>query len=429
MFSLLKHLKAEAIGSLLDVLAEGVTLLDAQGRIRLANRAACELLSLSEEALLARSVWSPEWIIEGIDGHPFPAEQLPASRVLAGEAAVSNCILGMRLPGREGLTWLQVSALAIELDGQRGAAVCFAHNPTPLGFSFQSILDRTQDVVLVTEAKLDDGGPRIVYVNGAFGELTGYTPQEVIGRSPRFLQGPDTAEADRRTIHQALVAGTEVRTTILNYSKSKQPYWIDLQIVPLHDERGRLTHFAAIERDVTRQRMQLLEARDLATTDALTGLLNRRGLSERAAPLLALMQREQRAIGVLVFDVDHFKQVNDRYGHAVGDAVLSALGTGLRERLRQSDLLARLGGEEFVALVPVEGRERLMALGDALRQHLAGHLQVEPLDAPVTVSVGGALLPPGAALDDALLEADRALYAAKRAGRNRMCMLAAADAA
>ena len=118
------------------------------------------------------------------------------------------------------------------------------------------IIENTNDVVIVTRADpLDEPGPVIEYVNSAFTRLTGYLPEEVIGRSPRILQGPETDPATRRRIGEALRRGEPIREEILNYAKDGREYWLDLQILPLPGTDGRVTHFAAIERDLTDRHM------------------------------------------------------------------------------------------------------------------------------------------------------------------------------
>ena len=119
-------------------------------------------------------------------------------------------------------------------------------------FSLEDIIKSTNDIVIVTEASpVDAPGPHIVYVNQAFTELTGFTAKEVIGKSPRILQGPDSDPKTRAKIREALIEKKAIRTTIVNYSKSGRKYWLDLNIIPLKNKKGEVTHFAAIERDLT----------------------------------------------------------------------------------------------------------------------------------------------------------------------------------
>jgi diguanylate cyclase (GGDEF)-like protein/PAS domain S-box-containing protein len=123
-------------------------------------------------------------------------------------------------------------------------------SPGPI-FSFGEIIEAANDIVMVTTADLDMPGPTIVYVNAAFTKLTGYSAYEALGRSPRMLQGPGTSQLAIRAIAVALRAGREVRQIVLNYGKSGEEYWLDLKIMPLRDSAGAITHFAAIQRDVT----------------------------------------------------------------------------------------------------------------------------------------------------------------------------------
>ena len=118
--------------------------------------------------------------------------------------------------------------------------------------SLEDVVRFANDIVIVTEAyPLDEPGPRIVYVNQAFTDLTGFAPEEVIGKTPRILQGPDSNPETRSEIRAALEKNQPVRTTIVNYSKSGRKYWLDLNIIPLKDSQGKVAHFAAIERDLT----------------------------------------------------------------------------------------------------------------------------------------------------------------------------------
>lgn len=117
---------------------------------------------------------------------------------------------------------------------------------------FRSALDSAKDIVLITEAEpLDLPGPKIVYANQAFYDLTGYSPEETIGNEPRMLQGDATDRATLDRIRAALVAREPVRVDVVNYAKSGKAYWLDLIIVPLRDPAGTVTHFAAIQRDIT----------------------------------------------------------------------------------------------------------------------------------------------------------------------------------
>ncbi len=161
-----------------------------------------------------------------------------------------------------------------------------------------------------------------------------------------------------------------------------------------------------------------------ALTDALTGLTNRRGLEQQLDQMLAHAERHEETLSLLMMDADHFKAVNDSYGHEVGDRVLVTLARRAQETVRAQDVIGRFGGEEFLIILPAAGHDAAMTAAERLRLHVMEQpIGIAGAGNPivVTVSVGVATLPPGVVVERSALiaSADRALYAAKRAGRNR----------
>ena len=190
--------------------------------------------------------------------------------------------------------------------------------------------------------------------------------------------------------------------------------------------RRLLAHSQEMEETV-RQRTQELQSANQALEmqarcDPLTGLLNRRGLEGQFDFAIALARRSGRPLSLLTVDVDHFKRVNDTHGHGVGDQVLQGLARTLQQRLRRSDVAARIGGEEFVALLPDTGLEEAQAAADALR--LAVAAQEHPQVGHITISLGVSALRAGDEDSASALmqRADAALYQAKGEGRNRVCV-------
>jgi diguanylate cyclase (GGDEF)-like protein len=155
-----------------------------------------------------------------------------------------------------------------------------------------------------------------------------------------------------------------------------------------------------------------------ARLDKLTGLLNRRGFIERADVELSRAQRQTSRLAIASFDLDHFKQVNDRFGHEVGDLVLTRVARLLRAEMREADVLARMGGEEFVALLPGERADEAATLAERVRERLAAEDDRELPAVTVTAGVASMLAP--SSLDELLRVADQALYEAKFAGRDRI---------
>lgn len=172
--------------------------------------------------------------------------------------------------------------------------------------------------------------------------------------------------------------------------------------------------------------LKLLDEREklekLATTDALTGALNRRSFTERGQAETERAHRYARPLSLMMVDADHFKKINDRWGHGTGDAVLIGLSKILQRSVRQTDLVARMGGEEFAILLPETPPEQALSIAERLKDTVFSTVMTtcEQHDIRVTVSVGVATLQEGETLDDLLARADQACYASKTGGRNQV---------
>lgn len=178
---------------------------------------------------------------------------------------------------------------------------------------------------------------------------------------------------------------------------------------------------AALFADAERARMEARTWRDAAMRDALTGTWNRRGLDAQ----LSIAMATKKTLAVAIFDADHFKQVNDSFGHATGDAVLAALPKIIARESRLSDVLARIGGEEFVLVLPGTGIDIALMICERIREAVERHDWHRITDGlALTVSIGLTAHSPQETIDDTIIRADEMLYAAKSGGRNRVCTAA-----
>jgi len=289
---------------------------------------------------------------------------------------------------------------------------------------FQEIVQHTSDIVVVTRAEpIDEPGPEIVFVNPAFVALTGYQPQEVLGRNPRMFQSAKTTAEQRARIRAALVAKQPVHETVYNHFKDGREYWLDMKIVPLRDGTGRVTHFASIERDITARKLLEENLTRQAMTDPLTELSNRRAFMEAVERELAGALRYRRPLVLAMLDIDHFKKINDQHGHDIGDAVLRSLAQITNSAMRSSDLVARLGGEEFAVLMPETEIDAATYALNRLRQRLMSQpVVVAGTEIRFSVSIGvAAASGTDGSVEGLLRSADEALYSAKNAGRNQVC--------
>lgn len=224
-----------------------------------------------------------------------------------------------------------------------------------------------------------------------------------------------TGESRSGTLAEAMAAGA---TDFL-----RKP-WDETEL------EARARNMLSLRRSYLELRRKTQALHVLATTDPLTGILNRRAFSEAATGEVDRVRRYGRPASLLMMDIDFFKRINDGWGHAAGDAVLCAFADHCREHLRDTDHLGRLGGEEFAVLLPETDAAGAQILAERLRADLAA-VRVTPADGPpiaMTVSIGVAEAGPDESLDGLLRRADAALYAAKEAGRDRV-LLADARAA
>lgn len=263
----------------------------------------------------------------------------------------------------------------------------------------------------------------IEWANPAFTTLTGYSRDEALGRKPEELVHSGRQDAAfYRALWDTILRGEVWRGELVNKRKDGQLYHEALTITPVRDRSGRLAHFVAFKEDISQRKRQEDELKRLANTDPLTGVCNRRAFMAHLSAELARVQRYGHSAAVLMLDLDHFKTVNDRYGHAAGDAVLQRFTELTAALLRQTDILGRLGGEEFAVLLPQTDEAGACGLAERIRVRVAS----QPIDydgrtIPITVSIGVALLEvtdPRA--DMVLIRADQALYRAKQGGRNRV---------
>jgi diguanylate cyclase (GGDEF)-like protein/PAS domain S-box-containing protein len=264
---------------------------------------------------------------------------------------------------------------------------------------------------------------KITYVSPAVERMRGITPEEAMRQSLDEIHPPESAAsvADYyRQVFAAIEAGTEppmFRGENEYYRKDGSIMTGELQVIPHLDGSGKVIELIGVTRDISERKVFEAELRNLAVTDTLTGVWNRRHGTELLAADLSA-RRPGQALSLLMLDIDHFKTINDTFGHQAGDHVLIEIASRLRRSLRGSDMVARWGGEEFVVLL------RDCALPDALR--LAEDIRAAIAELPfgamgsLTVSVGVAEARAGEDLTTWLERADQALYRAKRSGRNEV---------
>lgn len=275
----------------------------------------------------------------------------------------------------------------------------------------------TGQATLITDAEM-----RIERVNQAFTDITGYRAEDVLGRTPRLFKSGRHDHAFYARLWETLIATGHWQGEVWNRNKSGDiyPVWQSITAVP--DADGRIRNYVSVFHNISERKILERELEEQARRDHLTGLDNRRAFDAALDREIDTATRQGSPLCLLVFDVDHFKAVNDTHGHDIGDRLLRQLGETVRHCLRQSDRLARWGGEEFTILLPGTPLDGAQRLAERIRTRVAA---TDFSGIAITVSLG---LTPFLAGDDArrlFARADEALYRAKQAGRNRLVTLTA----
>jgi diguanylate cyclase (GGDEF)-like protein/PAS domain S-box-containing protein len=297
-----------------------------------------------------------------------------------------------------------------------------------------ALLGRALDAVTAGLSIVDvvTTGQPLIWVNEAFCDLTGYAPDELLGRNSRLLQGPRTDPRTVAEIGAAVTAGRQVRARLLNYTADGSPWWNELHLDPVADENGRVTHYIGVSNDVTARVEAEERVMHLAYHDSLTGLPNRVRLAELVNERLTRDRAQGSATALLFVDLDDFKQVNDDHGHGVGDELLRRVADRLRNALRGDDVLARQGGDEFLVLLsdlPPATADQIVARTASRLLDAVETLPISPATggARVGASIGSSVAPrDGTTASELLRQADAAMYLAKQAGRHRHIRFTAA---
>lgn len=402
----------------------GVCAIDRHGRITLVNPAAQRWLGWRESELVGRPMHAALHSRRP-DGSAMPERAWALWPVLRSGAAIESdddvftCRDGAMLP-------VGYTAVPLHADGRIvGAVVTFS--AIAARKRIETALRRERDFarqVMETIGQgvaVTDGQDRFLFVNPAYARMVGRTVESMVGLTPGDLTAPDdhpTLRAAGDAWRQGLQLTYEARLC------HAAGYHIHARItvVPRYEDGEQVGTIAAIS-DVTDEITQQERLQWQATYDALTGLANRTLFWERLGAALARASRHEESVGLLFLDLDGFKGVNDRFGHAVGDALLSTAATRLRRCVRENDTVARMGGDEFTIVldgpIDIAGARRVAR---AVIAELESPIVVGGEVLVLSTSVGVALSWRGARAEYLVRAADRAMYEAKRAGKGRFAV-------
>jgi diguanylate cyclase (GGDEF)-like protein/PAS domain S-box-containing protein len=269
---------------------------------------------------------------------------------------------------------------------------------------------------------ITDADANIQYVSPRYTELTGYAASEVIGRNLRVMQAGQITNYMYLEMWNALISGHSWHGELSNKSRQGRAYWEDVHVTPVKSLAGAVTNYVAVSADITERKEAEEKMRHLATYDPLTDLPNRALVDDRLRQALATAKRDKTSMALMFLDLDKFKPINDMLGHDVGDLLLKEVAVRMQACVRESDTVGRIGGDEFVVLLPtVDSEQHAVRVAEKIRGALDQPFYLAGQDLRISASIGVALYPEHGDSPKMLVKyADTAMYYAKAAGRDNV---------
>lgn len=274
-------------------------------------------------------------------------------------------------------------------------------------------VEQSPTTVLITDTR-----GNIEYVNPQFSKLTGYTYEESIGRNANIVKSGNHPPEFYKHLWKTITSGKEWRGEFHNRKKNGELYWESASISPVIEENLAITHFIAVKEDITERKRMEDALKQLAETDNLTQVYNRTKFDEIMRREMERVKRFDHSLSIIIFDIDHFKRTNDRYGHNAGDNVLKSIAGLAKELAREIDYIIRWGGEEFIIITPETSPQDAEVLAERLRDSIESH-EFDQVG-KITASFGVTEFKKDENETSVVKRADEALYRAKSNGRNRV---------
>ncbi len=398
------------VDEILHCMGDMLFVIDPGGRIALANPAAAQALGYAQQEMVGLPVGD---IVT--DASPLVPEEKEGTGSVESRFMTKD---GQTIP-------VLVSVSRLEADGRHHQIIYAARDITRQKAAERElrlaakVMDTVSNAIMVADAEAN-----ICLVNPAFCRITGYRPEEVLGKNPRILQSGRQNREFYAGMWQTIQDRGLWEGEIWNRRKDGEIYPEWLTITAMHDRDGKVTHYVSTFQDITERKRVMRELEHLASHDQLTGLPNRKLFIDRLQHAMRLSRRVEKHAALLFIDIDGFKPINDAHGHDIGDALLQAIAARLRTSVRDSDTVARLGGDEFTVIMENVGDiGHVLPVADKILDALNAPFTIGDVDCRIGASIGISVYPDDSEeLDDLIKKADTAMYLAKHGGRNQICV-------
>lgn len=406
-----------------DSLPLGCLLLDRNLAILAVNQEACRIFSQTPEALVGCQLKGAHWQRLREDGLPLPLEEHPVTLCFRG-VAVRNAVMGIK-PPEQPILWIRVNCQPLRHnEGAAPYAVIATLQDMTAERKAQeelqlaaSVFTAAREAILITDAS-----GTIMKVNQAFCEMTGYRPDQVIGQNPRMLHSGYQDLAFYQSFWLELITHGHWTGELWNRRSNGEVFAAQMTISAVRDTQGITRHYVCLASDISDRKQYQRQLEQQAYHDLLTGLPNRKRLFDQLPGLMAQCRQDpQRRLALAFIDLDGFKQINDQYGHALGDELLITVTRRMRMMLREEDLLVRIGGDEFILVLQGQNqRTGLLRIIQRLLRAIAQPVFIDQVRMQVSASIGLTGYPQAMPLSaEALIQqADEAMYRVKQQGKN-----------
>ena len=417
------------LSGLFDSMDSGIVVHNPDTSIALSNRKADQILGLQHDNIIGKTAVDPQWQFLDQDGKLLTPEHYPVNLILNNKDVLKDRVFGVKSPQKNNISWLLVNGTSIvdtlgslieiiisfvDITRLKLSEEALARSNTQLKQA-ATVFQSTNEGITIT-----DINGTILDVNDAFSEITGYAKHEVIGQNPKILKSGRHNESFYLTMWESILQSGHWKGEIWNRRKDGKEYPELLTISSIQNDRNEIQGYVAVFSDITSIKQSQDRLDYLAHHDSLTNLPNRLLFNECLKQSIKIAERHHTSLAVIFIDLDRFKNVNDSLSHQHGDELLIQVSNRLKHSIRREDILARISGDEFVALLKdVSSINDEAITVNKIMKAFEKSFDVMDIELRMTCSLGISLYPDdGKEASHLLRNADAAMYRSKEEGRN-----------